>query len=83
MKVYHATWTELSQGESLTAENIEHRLLSYYMISQLSDEDFRDYVEKGVFNADVKPQRVRGSTSDSNARRGKERYPSPIHSSRP
>jgi len=47
MKIYLATWLEDNQGESLTERGACRRLVSYWFVKDLPEEDFRRYAETG------------------------------------
>ncbi len=48
MRVYLATWTEQSQGETLTKYEIENRLLSFFFLKDCSEEWLENYFNYGV-----------------------------------
>ena len=65
MKVYLATWVEDNQGESLTDEGADKRLLSYWFVKDLPGNDFRRYAGAGRLSGGEEEEREHGFGSSS------------------
>ena len=48
MKIYLGTWTEQSQGETLTKYKFANRCMSYFFLKDCSDEWLENYFKNGV-----------------------------------
>ena len=48
MKIFLATWTEDNQGETLSKVDYKNRLMSYFFLRDVKDDDFvLEYVFRG------------------------------------
>jgi hypothetical protein len=51
MEIFFATWLEDNQGITLTKAEAQKRLMSFFFLKDLTEEQIRGYVERGLIPA--------------------------------